>query len=423
MRFRNLFSLVLITSILLVRAPSYAQDSSLLESYLLSANNPSSTHQEPRPFLMSLLALFVDGKNFSTTEVPLRFYPERSNLPLVGDRNRILYSEALQNDPTAPVIFISPGLGSYSFDSLTKYMAKLAYKAGYSVITLPSTTHWTFALGVSTTGRTGYLPDDAKDLYKALIKIKSRLEKNHHLKPRQYALMGYSYGGLDASFLAAEDLVQKVFNFSFVVALNPPLNRSAAIHKLDQYLVGGDAWSDHRRFKIQSYATGKLWDLKYSKGHVTTFNSVEGLSNEIKLSENAIAWLIANQFRENMNESIFVANHLQNTDDKISSSISSYLQTSLFSPLGVKKAVSGESVEQQSEITSALKAQDSALIKENRFILFQSTDDFLSFPEGQSTLDQLQVEKHIYPVGGHMGYVINPIFKAELTKVLKERHL
>ena len=51
-------------------------------------------------------------------------------------------------------------------------------------------------------------------------------------------------------------------------------------------------------------------------------------------------------------------------------------------------------------------------------ILFHSTNDFLSFPEGQSTLEFLPIETHLYPFGGHMGLIIEPRVLKELDASL-----
>jgi hypothetical protein len=375
---------------------------------------------ETRPFLTSLMAVFAESKNLPKVQQEITLYPQRSSLSALSGRNRIVYTVSLQKDVTAPLIFVSPGLGSFSFQGLPQFMAEQAFNAGYSVVTMPSSTHWSFAGAVSSTGRVGYLPQDAKDIYALLVQIKSKLEKSNHLQPRQYALLGYSYGGLEVGFLGAEDLEQKVFNFSFMVAINPPMSRSLAISKIDKYLAAGDKLSEEKRLRLRGYALGKYLDLTDAK-NAAPIRTLEDFEKNVKLSENAIAWIIADKFREELNGSVTVSNSVQKTNDTITTSISAYLQDKVYEAVGLKKSIGRQAVEDQSELGYALSQQNSLLINEKRFILFHTANDFLSFPEGQNLLDQLPVEKHILKTGGHLGNVVHPQFQLELKQVLTER--
>jgi hypothetical protein len=198
------------------------------------------------PYLSTLKALLIEpDKTFTQTEGHINLYPERSNCTALKnagfETQDISYKFKIQPNPSAPLMFVIPGTGGNSDSKMVQYFAMLAYQAGYSVVELISTTNYAFGLAASKSGRTGFLPDDAKNYYTLLKNIIQKITNhqiqntNKKLDPRSYHLMGYSYGGLDIGFILKEDLNQKYFNFTSAILLNTPLSRKYAISRVDSY--------------------------------------------------------------------------------------------------------------------------------------------------------------------------------------------
>ncbi len=149
-------------------------------------------------------------------------------------QDRMKYSVALQGEK-APLIFIIAAAGS-SYNSPTTHILQRAfYKGGFHVVCLSSPTHPNFMVTASSTGLPGYVPDDARDLYRAMGLIRDSLRGQ--MEVTDYFLTGYSLGGADAAFIARLDDEVKNFNFRKVLMINPPVNLYTSILALDRMLV------------------------------------------------------------------------------------------------------------------------------------------------------------------------------------------
>jgi hypothetical protein len=225
------------------------------------------------PYLSSLKALLLKpSETFQQNSGQLTMYPERQECDLIkklGYNNQLIdFKYKLQPDGMAPLIFIIPGTGGDAHSPMAQYFAMLAYRAGYSVVELISTTNSAFSLAASSTGRTGYLPRDAKDYYELLKAVKTKItdiefksEESLHFLPRSIGLLGYSYGGLDIGFLLAEDVKQQFFNFDFAVLLNTPFSRDYAVERVDQY---------DRSFRFDQQINKDIKSITYKFTHPLT---------------------------------------------------------------------------------------------------------------------------------------------------------
>ncbi|MEY4616856.1 MAG: hypothetical protein RJB66_1816 [Pseudomonadota bacterium] len=362
-----------------------------------------------RPFLSSIPALFMNAPSFKPEAVETTLTSGRSLPSQYNKTNQLSYTYALQPRHDAPVIVVIPGLGGTAESGGSLFLAQIAFLQGYSVITLPSSTHWSFALAASKSGRPGYLPHDAKDHYQLLTKIKRQLEKDHNIRPSRWGLMGYSYGGLDSTFLMAEDRNQNVFNFNFLVLISPPLNRATAISKIDQYYAQGHKVSEANRQKLASFGMGRVVEIMQGKVKINTF---EDLQTAFPLKESSLAWLLANEFRRALQNSAFIGDLVSkrgttSISETIPASISEYLNNEVFSPLSKKHPELGSPADlaKQSELMHCLNSHNQSLLKEKKIVLFHSSNDFISFPEGEHLLKTLAFKSYIYPFGGHLGFL------------------
>lgn len=378
-----------------------------------------------RPFLSSVPALFLTAPQFSPhTETLNRFPARRLKISGLNGYQDLRYTFRLQSNKQAPVVFLIPGVGGTAETNTNLFLAELAYREGFAVITLPSTTHWSFALAGSTSGRPGHLPDDAKDLYQVMAMIKKNLEKNHGLQASKWGLVGYSYGGLDASFILDHDSRNKFFNFSFAVLISPPLERSVAIQKIDRYFAMGANWPENYKQQLNSFAQGRLVEI--SKGG-RSINSFEALEAAFPLKEAALAWLLANEFRRGILNSAHVGNLIENkSGSTINKAFVGSIGDYLNQTVQAQKNASSESAEpmanlaKASELKTVLNKNSSSLLRGRQVVIFHSRNDYTSFPEGESFLNTLPIQKHIYDFGGHLGFLSDRQVLSDLRAVLNQ---
>jgi hypothetical protein len=302
------------------------------------------------------------------------------------------------------MIFLIPGMGGISFNGPTLYLAEIAFQQGFSVITLPSTTHWTFALAASASGRTGYLPEDSKDMYQLMNVIRAALVKKYHIKPKLWGLLGYSYGSLDGAFVLQQDLHSRLYNFDFLLMINPPLNRAVAIGKLDQYFAYGDQWTPGYRRSLLGFAQGRSSEIDKGQRRINTYRLLE---EAFPLEEPVLAWLMAYEIRRGLLNTAFVGDLLEDrgthsADEAFKGSIGKYLQERVYR---AKTADSASSEMEQASELSAVLTDNVKELAPKKIILFHSTNDYFSFPESEAMLKQAVFETHLYDFGGHMGLI------------------
>jgi predicted alpha/beta-fold hydrolase len=373
------------------------------------------------PFLSSIPALFLEPHDYEPEEAEITLHPERSEIPHFGDRNRLHYTFALQDDKTAPLLFVVPGTGGTATQPNTLYLAELAYRLGYSVVTLPSTSHWSFAMAASSDGRTGYLPKDAVDNYRLLLTLKYRLEREEEIHPRQYGLLGFSYGGLDGEQLVQQDQRQHQFGFDFLIMINTPLNLMAAIEKVDGYFQKGLEWPARVRENLKAFAVGRT--IEIGKGTIK-IDSPEALQKAFPLRDEKLAWILANSFRDSVQESAFVADLIVGSSSSANDSlptdqsIVNYLKEKVFRPLSTKQHRPMESLIADNNLMITNGAGITANNSRTKTIVFHAKDDFLSFPEYSDKLENLPAELHSAETGGHLGNLASPAVINELKQVL-----
>lgn len=391
-------------------------------SFFASSLGWTQLNVQPSPFLNSIPALFLEPKDFDPTTGEITLHPERNEIPILGDRNRLTYTYALQEDPTSPMLFILPGTGSSATQSNTLFLAELAYKAGYSVVTLPSTSHWSFALAASSDGRTGYLPKDGIDNYRLLLTLKYRLEREENIRPRQYGLMGFSYGGLDGEQLSRQDQKQKMFGFDFLIMINTPLNLMTAIKKVDGYFDKGRAWPERHREGLRSYALGRTIDI--SNGRIK-IDTPENLRAAFPLRDEKLAWILAQSFRDSIKESAYIAELVAghqpaNANEALTANtdIETYLKEKVFATLGKKQRRPVESLVADNNLMFSNALDIKSMKNKMKMIVFHAKDDFLSFPESIDKLESIPAELHLAEVGGHLGNLASPSVIRDLKDVL-----
>lgn len=148
-----------------------------------------------------------------------------------GDLSIALYR---QNHP-APLLFILSGIGSNPYFGVATYLASLFHQEDFHVVILPSPMTWNFALSSSRSGAPGYTPADARDLYEAMQKSLSILRDRYNVKITQINFVGVSLGALEGAYLSVLDEKERKVGIEKYLLINPPLDLSYALKKIDEW--------------------------------------------------------------------------------------------------------------------------------------------------------------------------------------------
>lgn len=194
------------------------------------------------PSLETLQSAFFAAKN---PDFPDRGQTRSAYLP--ATRKRLEFTYWLQAKE-APVVYIVPGLGSHRLDDGALALAELAYKRGFSAVTISSVYNYEFMEHASTAAMPAYSPVDAHDLHVALTEIDRRLEKMYPKRLGARALMGYSMGAFHSLLIAAEAATNDhLIKFDRVVAIDTPVRLLYGVSKLDEFYQAPLAWPAARR--------------------------------------------------------------------------------------------------------------------------------------------------------------------------------
>jgi hypothetical protein len=168
-------------------------------------------------------------------------------IPQTG--KKLPYSCWMQKHP-APVVYYLPGLGSYRLDRSTAAYCDMLWRHGYSVVAFSDSFQTEFMRRASTMAVPGYGPTDCDDVVNVLKLIRADLEK---WKGRDQilgnSLTGVSHGGYFTLMIAAREAEGKTDGLTFddYVAVEPPVQLSAALRHLDALFYTALDWSPETR--------------------------------------------------------------------------------------------------------------------------------------------------------------------------------
>lgn len=135
-----------------------------------------------------------------------------------------------------PLVYVLTGLGSGVRGSGAVYIANQFYRKGNHVIVLPSSFTDTFVHTVSTYRYVGQVRLDAKDQYRALLKVQDFV-KRFGLPVTDQKIFGYSFGAAVGSFLAEKDKphAKNPLNISKYILMNPPIDLLEGLATVDEF--------------------------------------------------------------------------------------------------------------------------------------------------------------------------------------------
>jgi hypothetical protein len=361
------------------------------------------------------------SKNINYKILPITLHPERANLPFYG--NYYVLKLAFfkhENALRAPLIFLVPGLGSDSLTESSLYLAELLYDSGFNVVTLPSTLSWRFALSVSRSGFPGYSPTDAEDMLELMKLADSTLRKRQNINPRKYAIMGFSLGALDTSFIANLDLQKQYFNFERILMLNPPIQKERSINSIDGLMQYGSTIPESDRDNLLKYATNKfLKAISLSIDQLISLN----FENQIGLADPQLAWMIGLNFRITLREVILLSQEIDDLDilktsrnplfrglrraEAMTYNFRDYTNSFLYTKMKEAR-ISNKNFRSPNDLisNSDMRSQLSSLSTNDvRWAIYHNQNDFIFHRGDLDYLLNSNSDSRIYPLGGHLGNI------------------
>ncbi|UCF95592.1 MAG: alpha/beta hydrolase [Desulfobacterales bacterium] len=209
---------------------------------LLASAGWTSSGTYDYPFTNPYVATIIGTPSEFAAPLPEKIKSKNLRLTIFKDRevpsifwpwDKLDYSLAYQKQP-APLIFIIAGTGASYNSGKMQLLAKAFFGAGFHVIAMSSPTHPDFIVNASQTGVPGNIQDDSRDLYHVMElawqQVKDRIQVS------QFYLTGYSLGAAQAAFISQLDEQKRLFNFSKVLMINPPLSLYNSAQILDEML-------------------------------------------------------------------------------------------------------------------------------------------------------------------------------------------
>ena len=180
----------------------------------------------------------------------------------------------------APVVYLVPGFGAHRLAGNELGLAELLYKNGFSAVTLSSTFHPEFMEHASTSDLSSYPPADVRDLHVALTAIDRHLEAKYRDRLGSRSIMGYSMGGFQLLFLAAQAATNDapLVKFERYVAIDSPIDLRYGVTNLDRFYQAPLVWPpEERNANIQNMLLKVVAVSEQSPqpGAVLPFNAVE----------------------------------------------------------------------------------------------------------------------------------------------------
>ncbi len=324
----------------------------------------------------------------------------------------------------APLIFVVAGTGAGFNSDKMLALQSIFYQAGFHVVGISSPTHANFITAASGSAAPGVLRRDARDLYRVMQKVYEEVKDD--IDVSTFHLAGYSLGGAQAAFISQLDDEVKVFNFTKVLMINPPVSLYNSASRLDRMLdenVQGGAAGAGTFLREQMNRLAQIYSasdfVKFDNEFL--YNIYRNASEPPK--ENNLAALIGISFRisavnmmfatDVMTQSGFVVPkgaELDNNDD-----LDDYFRTLTYISfaryldellLPIAQAGNSQVTRQQVIDGSSLVAIEEYLRKTGKIGVVTNADDLIL---DAAELDYLRSvfgsRAKIYPTGGHCGNI------------------
>ncbi len=311
---------------------------------------------------------------------------------------------------------ILPGLGGHRVSEGVAALAELFHREGWNVVSISSTLHPDFFLGLPDDRFPGDFTCDINDLDNAISLILKELPKKHKIKgTERCCILGYSLGALNAMFLSSRDCSFACDKF---IAINPPRSPLAALRRIDEFFEMPRSWED---------ADAKCHDLYYriaaaynsgtlSSGLPVTYEEscyLIGVNMRLPLVDVLCASVEKNGRR--IDDSDSVGRDLAST---LAFSWMDYVERAV---LPEHRARTGSGIDLAG--LASVCAVDSVaehLKADSRVVLFHNENDFLLSEGDIAWYKSVFGERaFIFPRGSHLGNIFMEEYQKQLLKCVE----
>ncbi len=388
------------------------------------------------PAVETLQAVFLTSQD---PEFPVKM--GQRAVAISAERRKLPYSYRMQPQP-APLLFIVPGLGVHRAGDNSLGLAEMAYREGFSVVTISSSMNWEFMERASSAAVPGHAPVDAHDVHVALDAIYRDLTAEYPRQITARALLGYSLGAFHTFYIAAaeQDPDNELIDFDRYVTLDAPVRLLAGMQELDAFYNAPLAFPPEEREEWMKTTLRKVIDLSQDqlKPDVELPSSMGKLApvKEIPLSQVEAEFLIGVSFRLTLLSVIYnsQARHdlgvLQTQRSWFRRSVAyeeifdySYMEYfyAFVLPYYLERDPRTTSPDQLLALND-LRSIGAALGQNGKIRHFANRNDFLVEKEDMEWLtDTLGKENvHFFPTGGHLGGLYKPEVQHEIMQALSD---
>lgn len=342
-----------------------------------------------------------------------------ARLPHTG--KDIPYEAWMQKQP-APLVFLSPGIGSHRMSANVMVLAEAIFNRGFSVVTISGIFHPEFMERASTSSIPGNPVTDRSDLLATFTAIDASIYRKYRGRVTKRVLAGFSLGGFSALQLAATeaDHAPESVQFDHYLAIQAPTDLRQAYRTLDKYYAVPASWPETQRAQRLDntfHKVAALIDQRPPEG-VPPFNADES------------QLLVGFAFRVLLRDALYSI-HQRTPSDLVSEPTStwrrenSYRELMEFSfneylnqwlaPEELEKGVSKERLFH----ATSLRPMERTLSANRRVHVVGNRNDFLISPQDIQWMESTFGDRATWlPSGGHLGNLGDPQFFKVLGSVM-----
>ncbi|MGZ3744759.1 MAG: hypothetical protein ACXWRE_13715 [Pseudobdellovibrionaceae bacterium] len=400
--------------------------------FSLSCFATTSVITNPLAMTITQRLILPHENNFAEGEIDLK--PERKKVFLFEDKATFKFTYQLQNKKQAPLIFIVPGTGALYNSSSSLALAEKFYALGYHTVTVDNAFSWDFALSGSKEGLPGYVPQDATDLYAALVQIKQKLALKQNIQPSSYSMIGNSLGALQIIFMQRIDDTAKAFQFKKVLMIDPPVDLIYAITQIDQLFNEGNHLSENRKVVVFNRSAEAVKQYVQADLEYVDLKLIQNIFDKLQFTARDLSYLIGGNFRDSLRDVIFTSQQISDLkilkspvsrdhrnlryEESRKFSFNEYLNLFVMPGLKVKKDKNYSLVDLNREIS--LYQFEGFIKSHQNTYLVHSEDDFILKAGDIAWLKEKFGDRAlIFPYGGHCGSMNFPEFADHLVNLFK----
>ncbi len=343
-------------------------------------------------------------------------------IPTTGRKLEFTYW--LPNSPTAPLVYLVPGLGSHRLSMVSLALAESLQAQGYAVVSTTSVFHPEFMEAASTAALPGYIPVESRDLLVSLTQMDQALAKKYPSRFTSRSLVGISMGGFLAIRLAAFEPTAEpgLLQFDRYVAVDPPVDLNHCENTLDSYTMAPMAWPAAERQARINNTVHRAATTGVLSGDAPAAPPLSGIESK---------YLISLIYRISLRDMIFSSQQRRNLgvlQTPISNyrrepayrEIMSYSYHDYFRDFTVPYYHSLGISSEQIERSRNLRFCESLIHKQLKLYVIENENDFLTTKTDlawlKSTIGTARLAT--FPQGGHLGNLNSPAVHNAIFKAL-----